>query len=886
MPRAINVQALDARFGHVLSGVVAQPQLDEWLGCEKRRRRLCRRLTDYRLGAVVPVHGTPIRFWRLTHASMRELLCRPSARVASGEPARMASVAGVEYRLREGRMLLTLKTGAPTLIREVVEAAQKQIRDDAAALKKRIKKLQSEAEAAGEQPSSELRRLVAQHEALRSRWPEPEETTARFLETANVRSVFVDPTASDGETLVFATLAANPKRYRDLFGALSRAVLPLERSARLRVLCGSPYEASVVEQDQPGRAPARAVGSTSRAVRLSVRGLGGRAGTPTRRGDQRRAADGGPLHRGRDRVGGGRPRYPALLPRAWADRRAAGAVRSRAGQSARLARPRGGGRRVNALAALAQEHAPLVDRVALLLMVASAAGGLGGIGFLTVASRPVSLARARGLVAVLAAPAGVAALLATFARGARLEHGLVAAVVVVGACGALLWRAARWVRPPEPYRQAVARADGTTDLVLGQAHLDDGAEAFNPSWVRLSEKALHTNLQVVGGIGAGKTSGVVFPLADQLLRKHASDADRRPFLLVLDVKGGVYETIAETATAAGRADDIVQLTPGGAMTCNLLADDAPAQQAARLLDALTLADDGQAHPFYAASQEAFVRAALGVLALGRGPGEYHIGDLQRFIADVEWRDRLVAEVASERHAVWPGCLDYFQRTVRQMDERDLQGILLGLTNQLGLWTTGAFGETFAVAKGATFPGWRAAIDRGLIVVVTLPENTFGEALCRRVGLTLIAGFMDAALARTDPAAPINRERLVACFIDEAQKFMSRKLANFASVSRQAGCFTCILHQNLAQIPDAYRDDIAANFRSQLVLNVSDAFTADYFHEDVQRRFAYTDIMRLGPGRGVLSLYDGAQLQPARVVRLVRFHEPGGRLGGLVCPASA
>lgn len=255
MPRAINVQALDARFGHVLSvvalagGVVAQPQLDEWLGCEKRRRRLCRRLTDYRLGAVVPVHGTPIRFWRLTHASMRELLCRPSARVASGEPARMASVAGVEYRLREGRMLLTLKTGAPTLIREVVEAAQKQIRDDAAALKKRIKKLQSEAEAAGEQPSSELRRLVAQHEALRSRWPEPEETTARFLETANVRSVFVDPTASDGETLVFATLAANPKRYRDLFGALSRAVLPLERSARLRVLCGSPYEASVVEQE-------------------------------------------------------------------------------------------------------------------------------------------------------------------------------------------------------------------------------------------------------------------------------------------------------------------------------------------------------------------------------------------------------------------------------------------------------------------------------------------------------------------------------------------------------------------------------------------------------------------------------------------------------------
>lgn len=73
-----------------------------------------------------------------------------------------------------------------------------------------------------------------------------------------------------------------------------------------------------------------------------------------------------------------------------------------------------------------------------------------------------------------------------------------------------------------------------------------------------------------GGTGCGKTSSMVMPILDQLLRVHKDDARRRPGILVLDPKGDAAHRVRTCAVEAGRLDDVIVLGPDGEAKYNLL----------------------------------------------------------------------------------------------------------------------------------------------------------------------------------------------------------------------------------------------------------------------------------------------------------------------------
>jgi hypothetical protein len=64
-------------------------------------------------------------------------------------------------------------------------------------------------------------------------------------------------------------------------------------------------------------------------------------------------------------------------------------------------------------------------------------------------------------------------------------------------------------------------------LVLGEIHHPKRPEpAPEPQWLTIPERGLYTGIAVLGAIGSGKTSGCIYPFAEQILAYRAPEKDR------------------------------------------------------------------------------------------------------------------------------------------------------------------------------------------------------------------------------------------------------------------------------------------------------------------------------------------------------------------------
>ncbi len=103
---------------------------------------------------------------------------------------------------------------------------------------------------------------------------------------------------------------------------------------------------------------------------------------------------------------------------------------------------------------------------------------------------------------------------------------------------------------PDPLRR------DQLSLVIGELHhakKPDPAES--PRWLIIPERGLYTGVIVFGAIGTGKTSGCMFPFAEQILGYRAADPSRRIGGLVLEVKGDFCHKVRRSlkkARARGR----------------------------------------------------------------------------------------------------------------------------------------------------------------------------------------------------------------------------------------------------------------------------------------------------------------------------------------------
>ncbi len=133
-------------------------------------------------------------------------------------------------------------------------------------------------------------------------------------------------------------------------------------------------------------------------------------------------------------------------------------------------------------------------------------------------------------------------------------------------------RAAGKVAPLPAYPPP--RARNALFLVVGERHHATKQEASpSPSWLTIPDRGLFTGMAIIGAVGSGKTSGCMYPFADQLFGYRATDPDRRIGGLVLEVKGDFCHQVRRILAGHGREADYVEVGLEGPWRYNPLHND-------------------------------------------------------------------------------------------------------------------------------------------------------------------------------------------------------------------------------------------------------------------------------------------------------------------------
>jgi len=112
--------------------------------------------------------------------------------------------------------------------------------------------------------------------------------------------------------------------------------------------------------------------------------------------------------------------------------------------------------------------------------------------------------------------------------------------------------------PLSPYSDPRLRK--TLFLTLGEVHNPRKAiPSEAPYWVNIPERGLVTGIAIFGAIGTGKTSGCMYPYAEQLLSYKHRDPQQRLGGLVLEVKGDFCHKVRKILEAHERAEDYVEV---------------------------------------------------------------------------------------------------------------------------------------------------------------------------------------------------------------------------------------------------------------------------------------------------------------------------------------
>ncbi len=97
-------------------------------------------------------------------------------------------------------------------------------------------------------------------------------------------------------------------------------------------------------------------------------------------------------------------------------------------------------------------------------------------------------------------------------------------------------------------------------LVLGEVHHPrKPIPSKTPIWLTIPERGLFTGIAIFGAVGSGKTSGCMYPFAEQILAYRSNDKEKRIGGLILEVKGDFCRKVQGILAAHGRSEDYIEI---------------------------------------------------------------------------------------------------------------------------------------------------------------------------------------------------------------------------------------------------------------------------------------------------------------------------------------
>ena len=404
------------------------------------------------------------------------------------------------------------------------------------------------------------------------------------------------------------------------------------------------------------------------------------------------------------------------------------------------------------------------------------------------------------------------------------------------------------------------KAGDKLNFILGEKHKPSGEFVYYPEWFTLNEKGIFGNVAVFGGIGSGKTQGIMYPLVKQLIGFHAVDCDKKPSGLILDVKGNFVSKVQQLCQRYERTNDLIIIKPAGTYKWNPI--HAPHMDSSVIAGRLlAIYDNLNPNSFSTGGQWVkdgvfkllehsigLIRYANGYVTIkevnhllqrigGEDSAEYSPVEaaLKPFSSSIQTRKQANEYNDADNQQIEEH-LQFFKKEWRYENSKNKSIYIGATTNITGLFSKPDIAATFCPKQEEIdFPGFDSLLEQGQIICLGMSDSEYG-VLASAIGVLLKLEFQRSVLARPVrimKQPDINKDRCLFFLADEYQNFVSAGNKsgaegddNFYALSRESRCFSIVSSQSpvtlISRIGKEKARVIMASLRTKLFFSMTDA----------------------------------------------------------------
>lgn len=354
-----------------------------------------------------------------------------------------------------------------------------------------------------------------------------------------------------------------------------------------------------------------------------------------------------------------------------------------------------------------------------------------------------------------------------------------------------------------------------------------------PSALQLETEDRLRHVLVVGKTGMGKST----LLRDLIL----SDAREGRGLLLVDPHGDLAAEVRERLPRR-RRNDLVLFDAADPSNCpglNPLRRVDPSLRS--LVVSNVLATMRKLWPEnWGPRTEHVLRHSLLALTFVRGST---LEDVRGLLLDERVRRSVVKQVKD------PRIVSFFALELAGYAKPFLSEVLAPILNKLGaLLATAATADVLTKRKPVLDA--RAALDRGSIVLASLPKGRIGEDGSLFLGGLLLSAFQSAALGRSDIAR--DKRTPFFLYVDEVQSFATGPFLGLIAEARKYGLGLVLATQSLATLDPEVRAALLGNVGTLVAFRVG-ADDADLLARELVHEFEAPHLMRLAVGEAVVRI---------------------------------
>lgn len=361
--------------------------------------------------------------------------------------------------------------------------------------------------------------------------------------------------------------------------------------------------------------------------------------------------------------------------------------------------------------------------------------------------------------------------------------------------------------------------------------------------IYLPESGLYQNFLITGTIGSGKTSSVMYPFTEQLLKYNSENPGKKIGTLILDVKGNYYKQVKEYAQKYNLENDLVVIELGGKVKYNPLHKPnlKPGVLANRLKMIFYLFSENNSESYWIDKAEQVLCEAIKLCRIYNN-GYVTFTELHKIITNQDYYKEKIDilknlfmnnKLSNKQIYELNSALDFFQKEYEKLDSRTI-GILKSEISRI----TNVFVSDYDISKvfcsskkELNFKGFKDVITKGKIVVLNMNIAEYRN-LSKIIAAYLKLDFQSEIMMNLSK----NQVKPTVFICDEYAEYVTKTDSEFFSLSREAKCINIVSTQSYSSLKNTLKDETAVKVICQNLINKIWFRTDDIFTiEEAQKQ---------------------------------------------------